>query len=332
MSDDPKLPEEFAPTGPKLTRFRIHPPPPIKPFLFKEEAKFAAKLAVLAGAAEFAAWVGLFVALDGARAAIAFLALRFLKPLWAWLGTRIPRPAVAAGLIAIAFALFGLSFRAAALLPLSLAVVAVSDLCATCIGDSLTVERRAAAFAWLDMGQALGALLATALVWMKLPFAAFALMPLLALASIPGVLTLHDRGTPRSNWPIAAYLSALRTPMGAQLSAMAFVAGALCLFHGVAPMSTALALLAPLAGMILASRLEPRLPNAILLPRLVTLLALAAAIAGWQPLRLFALGAMFAAIPASVTRGAGEMERPIVSSIAWSALVAGAALGAVLRF
>ena len=33
---------------------------------------------------------------------------------------------------------------------------AVADLCASAIGDSVTVERRAAAYAWLDMGQALG--------------------------------------------------------------------------------------------------------------------------------------------------------------------------------
>ena len=46
--------------------------------------------------------------------------------------------------------------------------------------------------------------------------------------------------------------------------------------------------------------------------------------------RLLALGALFVAIPASVARGAGEMERPVASSLAWSALGLGAAVGAVL--
>jgi hypothetical protein len=70
------------------------------------------------------------------------------------------------------------------------------------------------------------------------------------------------------------------------------------------------------------------MPNAVVLPRVA---ALAAAV-GWvyPPLRLLGLGIMFAALPAAVARGAGEMERPIASSLAWSALAAGAAVGAVL--
>jgi hypothetical protein len=39
---------------------------------------------------------------------------------------------------------------------------------------------------------------------------------------------------------------------------------------------------------------------------------------------------MFSAVPATVARGAGEMERPLASSLAWMALTAGAALGAVI--
>ena len=70
------------------------------------------------------------------------------------------------------------------------------------------------------------------------------------------------------------------------------------------------------------------MPNAAWLPRLALVLALAGLF--WAPLGLFALGAMFAAIPAAVVGGVGEMERPLVSSLAWSALIAGAALGAVL--
>ena len=50
----------------------------------------------------------------------------------------------------------------------------------------------------------------------------------------------------------------------------------------------------------------------------------------FAPLRVFGLGIMLAAIPAAVARGAGEMERPIVSSLAWTALFMGAAIAAVL--
>ena len=70
------------------------------------------------------------------------------------------------------------------------------------------------------------------------------------------------------------------------------------------------------------------MPNAVWLPRLALLLAAAGVL--WPGLRLVARGAMFAAVPAAVARGAGEMERPLASSLAWSALLAGAAAGAVL--
>src|SRR5437868_15101049 len=55
---DGKLPEEFAPRGPKLSRFPIQPAPPIRPRLFPDELRFAVRLAVLAGAGELAAWAG----------------------------------------------------------------------------------------------------------------------------------------------------------------------------------------------------------------------------------------------------------------------------------
>jgi hypothetical protein len=42
------------------------------------------------------------------------------------------------------------------------------------------------------------------------------------------------------------------------------------------------------------------------------------------------MGTLLAAVPASVARGAGEMDRPLASSLAWSALALGAAVGAVL--
>ena len=67
-------------------------------------------------------------------------------------------------------------------------------------------------------------------------------------------------------------------------------------------------------------------------PGLVGVAAFALYLSLW-PLGLLAMGIMFAAIPAAVARGAGEMERPVVSSLAWSALIAGAAIGgAVVGF
>jgi hypothetical protein len=119
----------------------------------------------------------------------------------------------------------------------------------------------------------------------------------------------------------------LRSPYGAQICALAFFAAFFALLPG-RPSSFWATLILPLAGMAIAARADPHLPNAIVLPRA----ALAVAVLGWfaPPLRLLALGALFAAVPASVARGAGEMERPVASSLAWSALAAGAAVGAVL--
>ncbi|HYV66433.1 MAG TPA: hypothetical protein VE964_09335, partial [Myxococcales bacterium] len=48
----------------------------------------------------------------------------------------------------------------------------------------------------------------------------------------------------------------------------------------------------------------------------------AAALAG-----LFALGGLCSAVPGAVARGAGEMERPVASSLAFSALAWGAGVG-----
>ena len=42
---------------------------------------------------------------------------------------------------------------------------------------------------------------------------------------------------------------------------------------------------------------------------------------------LFALGGFCAALPGAAARGAGEMERPIASSLAWTALALGAGVG-----
>src|SRR5204862_4067385 len=116
-----------------------------------------------------------------------------------------------------------------------------------------------------------------------------------------------------------------RSPFGAQICALTFFAAFFALQQPSRPYGTWTALLLPLLGMAAAARADPHLKNAVVLPRAV----LALAVLGWvlPPLRLLAAGALFAAIPASVARGAGELERPIASSLAWSALAAGAAVG-----
>jgi hypothetical protein len=160
----------------------------------------------------------------------------------------------------------------------------------------------------------------------------------LAVAAI-GIPPLHDRGTPRSSWPLAAYASTLSTTLSAQLCIAAAACGALAgpasaLSRFGAHPGPALprwsAALLPLLGMALAARLESRMPNALWLPRAAVVLALVGNVLGSRPLLALSLGVMFAASPAAVARGAGEMERPVASSLAWSALIAGAALGAVL--
>jgi hypothetical protein len=324
-----KLPEEFAPTGPKLSRFRVLPAPPIRPRLFPDEARFTLRLCLLSGCTELAAWAWMAGAM-GRRAALAWGALRLLRPLWSWLGTRLPRPAVALALLCAAAAGAAASLiTLGGLFSLGLAAVAlpaVSDLCASCAGDSITVERRSAAFAWLDMAQGLGAA-AGLVLGLAAPGPALVAGAAALFVGSVGVPDLRDRGTPRSSWPMAARLHVLRSPAGAWLAPLAFACGVFGMLSRATPQPWA-AILWPLAGMALAARIEPRMPNAAVLPRLA---ALAAAL-GWfvPPLRLLGLGAMFAAIPAAVARGAGEMERPVASSMLWSALAAGAALGAVL--
>jgi hypothetical protein len=330
--EDDKLPEEFAPTGPKLTRFPIQPAPPIRPRLFPDEARFALRLSTMAFAAELAAWVWL-ATLSWPRALVFVGALRLLKPLWAWLGTRVPRPLVA-GLLVVAALAGGVS--ALRLGPeflgwaaLAFALPAVADLCASCIADSITVERRAAAYAWLDMGQALGGALGFSIGAAFGGAAVLLVAPVTAVALI-GLRDLRDRGTPRSSWPLSSYIDAARSSLGTRVGVCALCCG---LFVEPAVKATVPSLFwLPLAGMVVAARVERLLPNAVWLPQLATLAVLAGSFAGVPLLMSFGIGAMFAAIPAAVARGAGEMERPLVSSVAWSALTAGAALGTVLRF
>jgi hypothetical protein len=317
VPEKPPLPEEIAPTGPKLTRFRILPGPPIRPHLFADEARFALRLSIMVGATELATWACL-VAAGREKAIFALAGLRLLRPLWSWLGTRVPRPAVAGSLLGAAL----LACIAPPHLLWLVGLPALGDLCSTCIADSVTVERRASAYAWLDMAQGLGAALGFGLAaaWPAavLPAAAAAL----TLAFV-GVRDLHDRGTPRSTWPLSLKSG---QQLGAQLAAVALLCGSWVVPLRVA--SAPIAFLWPLLGMAVGARAEALMPNAVWLPRIAA--AVAAAGKLWPPLRPFAAGMAFVAIPAAIARGAGEMERPVVSSLAWNALIAGAAVGAVL--
>jgi hypothetical protein len=284
----------------------------------------------MAFAAELAAWVWL-ASFKDSHALVALACARLLKPLWAWLGTKLPRPLLAAFLILTALigGLFALRLQLLGAAAVAFALPAVADLCATCMADSVTVERRAAAYAWLDMGQALGGALGFCIGAAFGGASRLLVAPVLLIALV-GLRDLRDRGTPRSSWPLSAYLDAARSSLGMRLALCALCAG---LMVGPAVTATVPSFFwLPLAGMVVASRVERLLPNAIWLPQLATLCALGASFLGAPGLIGFGVGAMFAAIPAAVARGAGEMERPLVSSLAWSALTAGVAIGSVLRF
>jgi len=330
VSDPPRLPEEFAPTGAKLTRFRIVPPPPLRPRLFPDEARFAFRLSVLLGCTELAAWAW-FARAGGHGVVLGWAALRLLRPAWSFAGTRLPRPALAFALLFVA-----LSGAAASVISLgqlftagllAVALPALGDLGASCAGDAITVERRSAAFAISGVTprrpSRLGFALGTAFPRAGPVAAAAALL----LASV-GIPDLRDRGTPRSSWGAAAFAHVLRSPFGSQICALAFFGAFFALQRPREPFPAWAAVALPLLGMALAARLDPHMPNALTLPRAGAALALLGFFVPW--LRLLALGGLFAAIPAAVARGAGEMERPIASSLAWASLAAGAAAGAVL--
>jgi hypothetical protein len=332
-----KLPEEFAPTGPKLSKFPIRPAPPIRPRLFADEARFTFRLALLTGSCEFAAWAWL-AGLGRRREVMALAAIRLLGPFWSKVGTRVPRTALAGVLIVVAVCAMIGAVPLLAVGALGAGLPALRDLCASCVGDSVTVERRAAAFAWLDIGQGLGAVAAIALnAWLG-GWTMLIAIPMLLVGGL-GAFELRDRGTPRSSWPAAAYASVLASPLGKRLTLAAFACG---LFAGPGSMSWDLRLsrvhsipawvasLLPLAGMAIASRIEPKMKNAMWLPYGALGVEALAGFIGWPPLLSLAIGVMFAAIPGAVARGAGEMERPIASSLAWSALFLGSAVGAVL--
>ena len=90
---------------------------------------------------------------------------------------------------------------------------------------------------------------------------------------------------------------------------------------------------APLLGMATAARAEVVARNALVVPRVLAAIALVACALRWVAptaaiaAGLFALGAFCAAIPGAVARGAGEMERPVASSLGFSALALGAGAG-----
>ncbi len=333
-----ELPEEFAPTGPKLSRLPIRPAPPVRPHLFADEARFARHLALLAGATELAAWVWfarLLAHRGPAWAALAFAALRLLRPFWAWLATRLPRGLVAFALLA--GSLLAQGFAAVTfwdvLGVLAAALPALGDVCATAIADAVTVERRATAYSWLGMAQGLGCALGLAV-----GSADPRLAPLVATAALLvgslGIPDLRDRGTPRSSWPVSIRLRVLRTPLAAQLAAFTALAAG---FAAAASVRFAawrwVAFVPPLAGMAAAARSESFARNALVVPRALAAVGAAALALRWvspaasAAVALLTLGALCSAIPAAVARGSGEMERPVAASIAWSALAAGAGVG-----
>jgi len=331
-----ELPEEFAPTGPKLSRLPIRPAPPVRPHLFRDEARFARRLALLAGGSELAAWIW-FARLLAHRgspwAALAFVALRLLRPFWSWLGTRLPRAFVAFALLAVSLLVQGFAAMSLAdtLAAVAAALPALGDLCASAAADAVTIERRAAAYSWIDMGQGLGCGLGLAL-----GTAQPGLAPLLGTAALLAgslaVPDLRDRRTPRSSWPLSLRWQVLRSPLAAQLTVLAAAGGALA--AAAAARSRAWWMIAaPLLGMATAARAEVVARNALVVPRVLAAIALVACALRWVAptaaiaAGLFALGAFCAAIPGAVARGAGEMERPVASSLGFSALALGAGAG-----
>ncbi|HWE25178.1 MAG TPA: hypothetical protein VG496_14660, partial [Myxococcales bacterium] len=273
-----ELPEEFAPTGPKLSRFPIRPAPPIRPHLFRDEARFTRRLALLAGGSELAAWIW-FARLLAHRgppwAAFAFVALRLLRPLWAWAGTRLPRAFVAFALLAVSMLVQGFAAMtfADSLAAVAAALPALADLCASAAADAVTIERRATAYSWIAIGQGLGCGLGLAL-----GTAEPGLAPLVGTAALlAGSLAipdLRDRKTPRSAWPLSMRLQVLRTPLAGRVALLALVAAAFG-SAAAARSRTFWMVAAPLAGMAVAARAEAVARNALVVPRLLAALACA---------------------------------------------------------
>ena len=350
-----KLPEPFAPKGPRPIRFPIQPAPPVRPHLLPDERLFAVRLAVLAGGCELAAWAAIGRALAERRdpprpallaAAAGVALLRTLRPAWARLGARLGRPLVAGLLFLAALALFGawlgLPARSEAVplwaALLALALPALGDLAASAAGDALDVERRPAAFSAIEMGQGLGAALGLG-IGAASPLASFLLVPPFALlAGAVALRDLRDRGAPRSTWPIAAYLRAARpVALPAALAgatallgaaAIALSAGTTLGGKALPLFSPAAWMLAPIAGMALLARLGLRATLAVAAAAFCTAELGPEGLGGM--FGLLAIGGAAAALPAAVVRDAPEMERAPAASVAWMALAAGAGLGALV--
>jgi hypothetical protein len=361
---DGKLPEQFAPRGPKLSRFPIQPAPPIRPRLFPDELRFAVRLAILAGAGELAAWAAIGRALVERReppraalllAAAGAAAVHALGPLWDWVGARVSRPFVAGLLLLAALgvdgAWLGLPERLSGIplqvVLLALALPALGDLAGTAAADAITIERRAAAQSAIEMGRGIGVALGLA-AGASSPRALFHVLPPLALVVAAAMLAdLRDRGTPRSTWPLSVRFAAAKSVGTALLLAVVigfFSAAALALSAGTTLAGKALPLggatiwlLAPLAGMAVFAQIDSRVPDRALALRLAAALAVAAFVSAPEgpeglggTLALLALGGAAAALPATIIREAAEMERAPASSAAWIALTVGAGAGALL--
>ena len=339
----PGLPEEFAPRSRK-PRFATLPGEPVRPRLLRTESRFALRLSLLASAAELCAFVA-FARLCTHRAfaaAVVWTALRAARPLWALCGTVVPRGAVAFVLVAASLAVQGaalLSLRPdEALLAAAAALPALGDLCVTRLEEAIPVDRRAAGFSYLDIGQGLGVA-----VGLAAGAAEPRLSPVFAVVALLfGSIAIPDLRSPpgpRPTFFLGLRAAAARTPFGAQGSILAFAVGGLGTAALVeAPLPRWAAIAAPLAGMWLAGRIDPRTKNAVVLPRalvvLAALCAFARGIGQWPSAAaaggLVALGAAASALPASVARGSGELERPVVSSLVWSAFSLGAGLALAL--
>jgi len=339
----PELPEEFAPRSHK-PRFATLPGAPVRPRLVAEESRFAMRLSLLAAVSELCAFAA-FARLCTHRAfagAVVWAALRVARPLWAFCGTVVPRGLVAFALVATSLALQGAALLFLrpdeGLLAAAAALPALGDLCATRLGEAVPLDRRAAAFSYLDIGQAMG---------IALGLAAGAAEPRLSpvfgvFALLCGSIAIPDLRSPpgpRATFSMALRAAAARTPFGARISVLAFFTGGLgaaALADGVLPRWAAIG--APLAGMVLAARIEPRTRNAVVLVRALAIVAAVCAVVraiGQWPLvapvaALAMLGAAASALPASVARGAGELERAMISSLSWSAFSLGAGLALAL--
>src|SRR5262245_35232844 len=190
-----------------------------------------------------------------------------LRPLWGFLGARLRRGAVAFALLAVSLLVQGfasMSF-ADALGATAAALPAVADLCAAAMADAVTVERRAAAYSWLDIAQGLGCGLGLAIGAAEPRLAPLVATAALLVGSL-GIPDLRDRGTPRSTWPIRVRLQVLRTPLAGRLALLAAAGGGCAAAAAVRSSWGVWALVPPLLGMAAAARGEAAARNAPIVP------------------------------------------------------------------